>query len=173
MRLRNGVDHGLNLTLSVRFGSRQCSQNDSGKISGDLSCMCPVASVAGRVRTAQVHIHLSDHLRAVRDRATTRRVRPLRSGQADGAELALGFGGGFVAWGSFEDHTDGLCGGDVVGRRELVADGLHGESLRRVGVIHLEIYSVHLQKKVRIVELKAIDLKKSKTKDLSLQAGEA
>lgn len=35
--------------LSVRFGSSQCSQNNSGRFSGDLSCMCPVASVAGLI----------------------------------------------------------------------------------------------------------------------------
>ena len=35
--------------MSVKLGPRQCSQNDSGRISGDLSCMCPVASVAGLI----------------------------------------------------------------------------------------------------------------------------
>ena len=44
--------------MSVRFGSSQCPQNDSSRISGDLSCMCPKESEAGRVKTVQVHTHL-------------------------------------------------------------------------------------------------------------------
>lgn len=44
--------------FSVRFGSSQCSRNDSGRISGDLSSMCPKESVACLVKTVQVHTHL-------------------------------------------------------------------------------------------------------------------
>ncbi|MDF2895957.1 MAG: hypothetical protein K0Q46_2743 [Rhodococcus erythropolis] len=57
MRIRNGIDRGLNFALSVRFGSSQCSQNISGRISGERSCMFPAASGVGRVQTVQVRTH--------------------------------------------------------------------------------------------------------------------
>lgn len=64
-------------------------------------------------------------LPSTRTATRTARRRLVRSTPpAGGQELALGLGVGFLVRGSFEDHPDRLCGSDVVGRGQFVADSL-------------------------------------------------